>query len=149
MNLFETQEVLTLAVKNNTAFNTKVVNLLGSSMTYSIDQNEVSSQDVYPIFIMHKNANIIDNDQGHHMILQFILAAMLGDPESSSDRITYYPSVKNIEILSIDAMEIVKQAICDNSDFSIAQVNNLITTIGEADDVQSVVSFRLEKQIFI
>ncbi len=149
MNLFETQEMLTLAVKNDITFNEDVVSLLSGNMTYSIDQNEVDSQETYPIFIMHKNANISDNDQGNHMILQFILADILGDPIKSSDEIAYYPSVKNIETLSIDAMNIITQAICANSDYSVAQTNNLITTIGEADDVQSIMSFRLEKLNFI
>ncbi len=149
MTLFETQELLIRAIKENVEFNEKAVLLLGSSLTYSIDQNEVDSQDVYPILIMHKNANIQDMDEGSQMIFQFIMAAMIGERILSVDDITYYPSVRDIEILSLDAMQIIVATICTNSDYRVAQTNNLITTIGEADDVQSVMSFRLEKNNFI
>lgn len=148
MTMFDIQMQIVNDVKGDAAFNAKVVSLLGSEMMYSIDENEILSQDTYPIFMMHKNMNANDVEDGKQMILQFIMAALLGDKHETIDGILYYPSVRDIEILSIDAMEIIKGTICDMG-YTIAQINNLFPPIGEADDVQSVMSFRLEQENFI
>jgi len=149
MRLFEVQELIITAVSSNSAFNVKVAQLLKGQMTYSIDQNEVASQDVYPIFIMHKNAKIEDNEEGSQMILQFVIAAHLGETDTLPNGATFYPSIRDIEILAYDALEIIKSAICTNLNYNLAHSNNIITTIGEADDVQTALSFRLEKENFI
>ncbi len=149
MRLFEVQEMIVSAIANDAAFNAKVVTLFNDNMTYSIDQNEIESQDVYPIFIMHKNANIEDVDNGSLMIMQFILAVHLGERDTLTNGISFYPSIRDIEILALDALEIVKNVVCTGMNYSMAHTNNIITTIGEADDVQTAMSFRLEKDNFI
>lgn len=149
MRLFEVQEMIVSAIVSDTAFNAKVATMFNDNMTYSIDQNEIESQDVYPIFIMHKNANIDDNENGSLMIMQYILAAHLGERDTLDNGITFYPSVRDIEILAYDALEIVKSTVCNGMNYQLAHNNNIITTIGEADDVQTAMSFRLEKDNFI
>ncbi len=149
MRLFEVQEMIVNAVASDTAFNAKVVTLFDDNMTYSIDENEVESQDVYPIFIMHKNANINDDENGSLMILQFILAVNLGERDTLVSGVSFYPSVRDVEILAQDALEIVKNTICVGMNYQLAHTNSIITTIGEADDVQLAMSFRLEKDNFI
>ncbi len=149
MRLFEVQEMIVNAVANNTAFNDKVFTLFDDRMTYSIDQNEIESQDVYPIFMMHKNANIQDVQDGSHMILQFILAVSLGDRDTLDTGVTFYPSIRDIEIIAYDALDIIKSTVCTGMNYDLAHSNNIITTIGEADDVQTAMSFRLEKDNFI
>ena len=149
MRLFEVQEMIVSAVANDTTFNDKVFTLFNNDMSYSIDQNEIDSQDIYPIFIMHKNANIEDDDNGSIMILQFILAVNLGERDVLDNGTSFYPSIRDIEILAEDALEIVKNVVCVGMNFSLAHTNAIITTIGEADDVQLAMSFRLEKDNFI
>ncbi len=149
MRLFEVQELITSAIKSDSAFNVKVAQLLKGSMTYSIDQNEIDSQDVYPIFILHKNTNIKDIDEGSQMLLQFIMATHLGATSTLANGVIFYPSIRDIEILAYDALEIIKNTVCTGMNFNLAHSNNIITTIGEADDVQSVLSFRLEQDNFI
>ncbi len=149
MRLFEVQQLIAEAIKDNSAFNVKVAQLLGKQMTYSIDQNEIDSQEIYPIFILHKNANIQDIDDGSQMILQFVMATNLGNTSTLPSGISFYPSIRDIEILAYDALDIIKNTVCVGMSFNMAHSNNIITTIGEADDVQSVLSFRLEKDNFI
>ena len=150
MKLFDIQEAIISAVSGDSAFNVKVAQLLNGQMAYAIDQNEIDSQDDYPIFITHKNAKIEDVEDGSQRILQFIIAATLGKAEDlPSTNIQYYPSIKNIEILADDALDIIKNTVCIQMNYSLAHTNSIITTIGEADDVQIAVSFRLEKENFI
>ena len=150
IKLFEVQELIVSAVSSDSAFNVKVAQLLKGNMKYSIDQNEIESQDEYPIFIVHKNAKIEDNEDGSQRILQFIIAAALGMPEDlPSSSVRYYPSIRDIEILADDALELIKSVVCTQMNYSLAHTNSIITTIGEADDVQIAVSFRLEKDNFI
>jgi len=149
MRLFEVQEIITTAVSSNSAFNAKVAQLLNGQMTYSIDQNEVESNDDLPIFTVHKNAKIEDNEEGSQMILQFVIAAHLGETGTLPNGATFYPSIRDIEILAYDALEIIKTVVCSSINYNLAHSNNIITTIGEADDVQTALSFRLEKENFI
>lgn len=149
MTLFEVQEIIVNAVSSDTAFKAKVLSLFDDEMTYSIDQNEIESQEVYPIFIMHKNADIEDNDNGSLMIMQFIIAVNLGERDELDSGVSFYPSIRDVEILANDALEIVKSEICTQMNYQLAHSNKIITTIGEADDVQIAMSFRLEKDNFI
>lgn len=150
IKLFEVQELIISAVSSDSAFNVKVAQLLNGNMKYSIDQNEIDSQEEYPIFIVHKNAKIEDNQDGSQRILQFIVAAALGETDTlPSSNVKYYPSIRDIEILADDALEIIKNVVCTQMDYSLAHTNSIITTIGEADDVQIAVSFRLEQDNFI
>ena len=150
INLFELQKEIVKAVRADAVFNQKVIDLLGGKpLTYAIDINEIDGTETYPILIVHKNTNIDDTEQGKQAMIQFIFGAMLGKTSIDTDGTLFYASIRDIEILSRDVLDIVKRVVCTKTGYNLEHWNMLVTTIGEADDVQCVTSIRLEQLQFI
>lgn len=149
LNMFDFQAAVIEALKADAAFNQDVIDKLGKPLNYFIDINEIDSTLQYPVFVMHKNTNINDVEQQKQSMFQFIFGAMLGEVDKTPDGVDFYPSIRDIELLSRRVLDIISNVVCNSTSYELVHWNMLVTTIGEADDVQMVTSFRLEQLQFI
>ena len=85
--------------------------------------------------------------------IQYILGVVddpdLPDPVADSDGVYILPQTDHVEQLAIKALGIIRQGLSSGGlngrcDMRISDTNILITEVGEADDVQAIVTLRFE-----
>jgi len=144
INSWEIQSAIKTSLEANTIFNGEVLTLLGSPFTYDLDVNEIESIEALPVFIIHKNFALDEAGETGMYAIQFNLACMLGDTVTLGLG-SYYPSIKNIEVLALQALTIADEAVCV---FRLTRTSTkmFVSEIGSADDVEMIVSIGYETQ---
>lgn len=83
--------------------------------------------------------------------VQYVIGLPVDEDDKTVDEdgITILPSSDKVEALALTALGIIRQGVRDGGlkgrcDMYVADANVLITEVGEADDVQAIVTLRFE-----
>lgn len=116
-----------------------------------------ANNEVLPYFIAYKfNSHSMVGEDSSWMVQYVIGINSSNDPDSEvpetvtdADGILIYPATDKVEALAVKALGIIRQGISSGGiggvcNLHIADANILITEVGEAYDVQAIVTLRLE-----
>lgn len=149
--LTDIQHFLVKEVKNSAEFEALSQSLLNESLNYYRGANLKGSKEKLPYFTSYKFNSQDEENKDSEWIVQFIIG-IEGDEDYivDGDGIKVYESTDHVEQLAVKALSVIKTGLRDGSfngkcDLRIASVNIIITEVGEADDVQAIVTLRLEE----
>ncbi len=137
--IFDIQKAIYDALKNDVDFNDKCAGYFGEAFSYNIDKSEVTQNDIYPMFIIHKNF-ASQTREGELYAIQFNLLTMLGG--YVNDR---YPNIVMTEDLAYDAVKIADDAVCGLGLKRITTNHFLAAPIDGSDDIEWVVNLGYER----
>jgi hypothetical protein len=150
VSLTDVQAFLTRAVKTSPDFETLCLSTIGTTLNFSRGADLERDVEEVPYFTSYKFNFQHDEGQDSGWRVQFVIGIDGRTvPELDSDGVIVYNSTDNVEKLAIGALRIIEsdlmagglKGICD---LRISSMNMLITEVGEADDVQAIVTLLLE-----
>jgi hypothetical protein len=103
-----------------------------------------------PYFVSYKFNSSSQEDLDPYWMLQFIVGIDgSAEAEVDGDNVVVYSATDNVEKLAVKALGIIRQGISSGGLngqclIRLASANVLITEVGEADDVQAIVTLRFE-----
>lgn len=148
IRLSDLQILVARTLKDSAEYTTLCVDTVGSALTYYTDSSIKRADEVIPYAIVHKiNKSEADQEQDE-WLLQLIIGIHAEEKSIEDDGIWVYPSTNHLETLADKAVELVN---CELGTFGVSGEMNirifgyniLITEIGEAEDVQAIVTLRL------
>lgn len=148
------QKMMALSLKNSAEFTTLCTDNLNSEMNFYIDPSVSENSLKLPYTVIHKFNKSAPIDMEKEWVLQMVLAIKSEEDPIIENGISLYPSARLIELISDSAIGLIEQNLsCVGVDgdrqLFIKDYNILITEIGEADDIQAIVTIRLQKQLYI
>jgi len=149
ITLTDVQDFLVRHVKSSSEFDTLCNTLIGSSLNFFRGADLRRDEDT-PHFTSYKFNSQKNDGEDSEWTVQFVIG-IDGDAEPvvDGDGITIYEATDNVEKLAVKALDIVREGLLDGSlggicTLRVASENILITEVGEAKDVQAIVTLRLE-----
>lgn len=150
ITLTDIQDFIVRQVKNSAEFDTLSNTLLGKPMKFYRGSDLSKEIEATPSFIGYKfNSQDVEN-QNSNWVVQYVIAIDgTSEPIVDGDEITIYEDSSKVETLAVKALDIIREGLSAGDlggicTLRIVDVNILVTEIGEADDVQAVVTLRLE-----
>lgn len=150
VTLTDIQDFIVRSVATSTEFNDLCLSSLGTDMTYYRGSDLSKAIEATPYFMSYKFNSQDVETQNSSWVLQYIIAIDgNSEPIVDSDGITLYEDSDTVETLATKALDIIKDELRSGGlggicTIRIVDVNILVTEIGEADDVQAIVTLRLE-----
>ena len=150
LSLGRIQDFIVREVATSPDFAAYATTIIGQGLNFYKGSDLSHDDEVLPYFVAHKfNSDEKDNEDSSG-ILQFIIA-IEEDEEAivDSDGITVFQATDNVEKLAIKAVQVIKAGLRSGSldgrcDLRISGINILPTEVGEADDVQVIVTLHIE-----
>lgn len=151
ITLTDVQDFIVRTVAKSSEFDTLANSLLGSSLSFHRGSDLSRDVEALPHMIGYKfNSQHIEGDDPFWIVQYIIAIDGTADPVTDGDGIVIYEATDKVEQLAVKAFDIIKAelragglgGVCT---IRIANVNILITEVGEADDVQAIVTLRLEE----
>ena len=148
------QSFIATQLVNNAEFTTLCVDTIGSKLNFYTDSSILRADEVMPFLVVHKFNKAYEIDKEPEWIVQMLIGIESEEKYIESGGIRYYQSTSSVETIADKAIEIIK---CDlaavgvegNKKLFIQNYNVLITEIGEADDIQAIVTIRLQSTLYI
>ena len=152
IHLYDINRTITNTVKSNADFNQYVEDNLGSAMTY-FSEAHILEDDEIPSFVTYSLETISEENLTHYTV-QYVITAISNERAENVDGIYTYTVKKHLEYLAFESLKLVEEEIgCfginGNTNISVAHKNLMFTEIGEADDVQAIITIRLEEQLLL
>lgn len=150
ITLTDIQDFIVRQVAKSAEFDTLSNTLLGTSMDFYRGSDLRGALEQTPYFMSFKFNSQDVEDQNSNWIVQYIIAIDgTADAVVDADNITLYEDSDKVERLAVKALDIIREGLSAGDlggicTIRIVDVNILITEIGEADDVQAIVTLRLE-----
>ncbi|WBC28537.1 hypothetical protein TPMD03_62 [Thiohalocapsa phage LS06-2018-MD03] len=150
IRLTDLQQFVINEVKNSTEFATLVDDLLGDvEFGFYRGGDLMGEAEPTPYFTSYKFNSANHEGKDPSWTLQFCIGI---DPDENStlvDGVYVWESTDKVEQLATKALSIVKQSLLDglfggSCLLRVSSENILITEIGEAQDVQAIVTFVIE-----
>jgi len=153
MLLFDIQKFISNTMKNDSSFNDKVEEYFGREMTYFADAHILDEVNEIPSFVTY-GLESIDEKNDKFYIVQFVITALIEEQSIEEDGIRVYPTKKFLEELAMDSVASIKNeiktiGINGNCNIQIAHYNLSLSYIGEAEDLQAIVTLRFDERKFI
>lgn len=150
MTLGRLQDFVVREVATSPEFTTYSTDLIGEGLNFYKGSDLSKDDEILPYFVAHKFNSDEKDGVDPSWILQFIIAIEEdGEPIVDSDNITVFNATDNVEKLAVKAIEVIKAglrsgALDGRCDLRISGINILPTEVGEADDVQVIVTLHIE-----
>lgn len=144
------------SVKASGDFQALCTSLLGEQLNYYSGSNVRRPIETLPYFAAY--AFNYEDEKGPNpsrWIMQFVIALdASGDTAALIDGVWQYQTPSKIGQLSKGAIAAIENALCTfgiGGDLSlrVMHTNILVTEIGEADDIQAIVTLRLENEKYL
>jgi hypothetical protein len=152
-SLHDIQKFICNTVKNDTDFNTLAVEKLGKNITYFVDAHILDESEEIPSFVAYGLETLDEKHEKYH-IVQYVITHIVENRYQTVDGLNIYPTKNSLEILAIESLKLIENEIKNigingNCNIKVGHWNLSLSPIGEADDVQAVVTLRLEERKFI
>ena len=150
ITLTDIQDFVVRQVATSAEFNTLVDSLLGTPMGFYRGSDLSKAEEQLPYFTSYKFNSQDVEGQNSTWLVQYVIAIDgTANPVVDADNITLYEESDKVERLATKALDIIRQGLSAGDlggmcSIRIVDTNILITEIGEADDVQAIVTLRLE-----
>lgn len=150
ITLSEIQDFLVRHLKNSSEFANVCTTILNQQLNYYKGSNIRGDIEDVPYLTAYKFNSQKTKGQDPSWVVQFVIGIDgTGAEIIDSDGVTKWEASDNVEKLAVAALDLIHEGIRDGSllgqcQLSVVDENILVTEIGEADDVQAIVTLRLE-----
>lgn len=150
ITLTDVQDFVVRQVATSAEFQTLVTDTIGINMNYYRGSDLSKEVEETPSFISYKFNSQDNEGSNSNWVVQYVIAIDgTSEPIIDSDNITVYNDSSVVEALAVKALDIIREGLLAGDlggvcILRIVDVNILVTEIGEADDVQAVVTLTLE-----
>ena len=149
--LSDIQKFIADTLKNDISFNDEAYASLGLDFGYYIDANSLDGVVELPcitVFGIETTDELRNNETLY--TIQYNLTAICSMKPIIQDSISIYPTKGILEKLAIKSIELISQelrvyGINGKSNLKISAKNLFLTDIGEADDVQAIVTLQISE----
>jgi len=148
------QSVITSSLKNSIDFKNKSLSLIGEELNFYMDTSILYEEEKTPYIAFHKFNSTFDENSNNDYILQFIVSLYYGEPKTDANGINYVEEVSFAEELALEALKDIKETlVCVGVDgdrsLYVSNYNILITEVGEAEDIQAIVTLRVSNENYL
>jgi len=150
ITLTDIQDFIVRQVKNSADFDTLSNSLISASLVFYRGSDLSKAVEATPYFIGYKfNSQDIEN-QDSSWVVQYVIAIDgTAKPIVDGDGITLYEDSDDVEKLAVKALDIIREGLSAGDlggicTIRVVDTNILVTEIGEANDVQAIVTLRLQ-----
>jgi len=148
------QKMIAKALHQSADFNDYCLSIIGKTFDFHIDPSIAQETETLPYVAIHKFNKAHDVERDDEWIVQLIMAIQSESEPIEEDGIKIFPSSSNVELMVDKAIEIIKEELIvvgvENSRLiRVSSFNVLITEVGEADDVQAIVTIKLNTPTLI
>lgn len=150
ITLTDIQDFIVRQVAKSSEFAALSNTILGKTIGFYRGSDLSKAIEDTPSFIAYKFNSQDVEDQNSNWVVQYVIAIDgVSEPVIDIDGITLYEDSNNVETLAVKALDIIREGLSAGDlggicTLRIVDVNILVTEIGEADDVQAIVTLRLE-----
>lgn len=152
LKLFDIQEFMIKAIKNDDSFNDFVYDKIGKDMSYFIDPYYLDETEDLPS-VMAYGLEASKDKKENIYIVQLIIAVITDDRADLVDGINVYGIKSLLEDIGDKALSLVKDGlrigIKGNCNISMLSEMKRITPVGEAMDTQLIFTLQLLEKRFI
>lgn len=150
VTLTDVQDFVVREVATSAEFSAFSTGLIGTNLNFYRGADLSANVEELPYFVSYKFNSQDTEGADPVWIVQYIIG-IDGSSEgvADGDGIVIYDATDKVEQLAVKALGIIRQGILSGGlkgvcGIRISDVNILITEVGEADDVQAIVTLRLE-----
>ncbi len=149
--LYDIQRFIIQTLQDDDEFNAFAKDLLGKDISYFIDANVYMEQEKLPSLVAFGiNKESIGKEETY--IVQYILSVIQeNDTYIEVDGIKEYPTKKILEKITDKSLELIKKTLRELGingicGYTISNENIHLSDIGEASDIQGIVSLQILKK---
>jgi len=153
--LSDIQNFIINSLKNDAEFNNNAEELLGKDIEYHIDTYSYDAIENLPSLGAYGlEKTTIKSENITVYTVQFVLTDVIEERAIKQDDVFVYPKKQTLEKVATNALILLNKelkaiGIKGNCRISMMDTNIYLTPVGEADDVQAVVTMQLEEHKFI
>lgn len=148
--LTQIQDFIVKHVKADADYDVLCNTIAGSSLNYARGSDLSRDTEKTPFFTSYKfNSQKTDGEDPYWVVQYVIGIDGEGEEPVTEDGVKVWQSTDNVEQLAVKALDLIHEGLRDGSFLGqcllrITDENILITEVGEAFDVQAIVTLRLE-----
>ena len=152
--LTDIEKFMIEAVKEDADFSSYCTSNLGTSLTFFSDSDVTDALQKLPCMVAYGIECNSEIGGDINYIVQFSIVIDYEKKPALQDDIYFYPEKKILENIASKALALIdkkmkKSGLGGSCNVRIKEKNILLTPVGVADDIQAVVTLRLEEQQFI
>ena len=150
ITLTSIQDFIVKHVKGDAEYDVLCNALVKSSLNYARGSDLSRVVEVAPFFTSYKfNSQNAEGEEPYWVVQYVIGIDAEGEEPIIEDGVKVWQSTDNVEQLAVKALDLIHEGLRDGSFMGqcllrITDENILITEVGEANDVQAIVTIRLE-----
>lgn len=155
VTLRDLQETIIRSIYDSQDFTDLCVSKVGQKLNFFKDAATVRfDEGTLPYLVVHKFNKVTEVSKDNEWILQFLIGIKADEKYVEVNGIKEYVSTNTVEELSDLAMGIANEelrcfGVNGETNIFIVGYNVLITEIGEAEDVQAIVTFTVSQESLI
>ena len=152
--LSDVQKTIAVALKNSQEFKDICIANAGSELSFALDSSMLFQREDLPYCVVHKFNKVHDENAEDEFILQVVFAQTISYEPIEVDGIKMYQEAFNIENITNAAIvaiedELSCSGVIGEFGFLVSHYNIILSEVGEADDIQSVLTLKIEKNKYL